>query len=231
MAARTFVIIGGTSGLGLETARILTAEHDVVVLGNVEAEVAAVRADLGCDAIVCDIAHPEQLREAFDAVEARHGAIDGVAACASMWAGGALEDIPVEAVRRAIEVNVLGTTFVLRETLQRMKRQGRGNIVYVGAVAVDVPRPGIPLYRATKSFGKSLVESLAQELVSNHIKVMQMHPGPMPTKLQERVGAEFIDHIFALPAQVAREVVRLLLLEPDDLYVSGQKVLRADGRW
>jgi NAD(P)-dependent dehydrogenase (short-subunit alcohol dehydrogenase family) len=231
MAAKTFVIVGGTSGLGLETARILTAEHEVVVLGNVETEVADVRANLGCDALTCDIANPDQLRETFDTVETRHGAIDGVAACASMWAGGALEEIPVDAVRRAIEVNVLGTAFVLREALIRMKRQGRGNIVYVGAVAVDVPRPKIPLYRATKSFGKSLVESLAQELVSNRIKVMQMHPGPMPTKLQERVGAEFIDHIFALPEQVAREVARMLLLEPDDLYVSGQKVLRADGRW
>lgn len=231
MAARTFVVVGGTSGLGLETARILNAEHEVVVLGNVAAEVANVRADLGCDALTCDIANADQVRQAFDTVEARHGAMDGVADCASMWAGGALEDMPVEAVRRAIEVNVLGTTFVLREALQRMKRQGRGNIVYVGAVAVDVPRPGIPLYRATKSYGKSLVESLAQELVSNRIKVMQMHPGPMPTKLQERVGAEFIDHIFALPEQVAREVARMLLLEPDDLYVSGQKVLRADGRW
>jgi NAD(P)-dependent dehydrogenase (short-subunit alcohol dehydrogenase family) len=231
MAARTFVIVGGTSGLGLETARILNAEHDVVVFGNVEAEVATVRENLGCDALVCDIARPEQVCEAFDAVEARHGTIDGVADCASMWAGGALEDIPVEAMRRAIEVNVLGTAYVLREALIRMKRYGRGNIVYVGAVAVDVPRPKIPLYRATKSFGKSLVESLAQELVSNRIKVMQMHPGPMPTKLQERVGAEFIDHIFALPEQVAREVTRMLLLEPDDLYVSGQKVLRADGRW
>ena len=35
----------------------------------------------------------------------------------------------------------------------------------------------------------------------------------------------------ALPEQVAREVVRLLVLAPEDLYISGQKVLRADGRW
>jgi NAD(P)-dependent dehydrogenase (short-subunit alcohol dehydrogenase family) len=231
MAARTFVVVGGTSGLGLETARILSAEHEVVVLGNVEAEVATIRATLGYDTLVCDIAQADQVREAFEAVEVRYGTIDGVAACASIWAGGALEDMPVDAVRRAIDVNVLGTTYVLREALQRMKRQGWGNIVYVGAVAVDVPRPGIPLYRATKSYGKSLVESLAQELVSNHIKVMQLHPGPMPTRLQERVGAEFLDHIFAMPEQVAREVARLLLLEPDDLYLSGQKVLRADGRW
>jgi short-subunit dehydrogenase len=126
---------------------------------------------------------------------------------------------------------VLGTSFLLREALIQMHRQKRGNIVYVSALATDMPRPGIPIYRATKSYGTSLVESLAEAQGSNAIKVMEIHPGPMHTKLQERVGSEFLDEIYALPEQVAAEVVRLLLLEPDDLYVSGQRVLRADGRW
>jgi short-subunit dehydrogenase len=112
-----------------------------------------------------------------------------------------------------------------------MRKQGHGNLVYVGAIATEIPRPGIPFYRATKSFGSSLVESLAEAQGSNSIKVMEIHPGPMHTRLQERAGAEFLDQVYALPEQVAPEVVRLLTLEPDDLYVSGQKVLRADGRW
>jgi NAD(P)-dependent dehydrogenase (short-subunit alcohol dehydrogenase family) len=231
MSARTFVVAGGTSGLGREIARMLAAEHRVVVLGDVEAEVSEVARELSCDGMVCDVSRHDQLHSCFAAVAARYGTVYGATTCASMWAGGALEDLAPEVVRRAVEVNAIGAANFLREALIGMKEQGHGNIVYVGAVAVDVPRPGIPLYRATKSFGKSLVESLAQELGSNRIKVMQIHPGPMPTRLQERQGGEFLDRIFALPEQVAREVVRLLLLEPDDLYVSGQKVLRADGRW
>jgi NAD(P)-dependent dehydrogenase (short-subunit alcohol dehydrogenase family) len=231
MNAKTFVVVGGTSGLGLEVARMLASDHQVVVLGNVEEEVAGVIADLGCEGLTCDVAQYDQIQAAFQDIAGRHGGIDGLAHCASMWAGGALEDLDPTAIRRAVEVNVLGTAYLLREGLTRMKEQGRGNIVYIGALAVDVPRPGIPVYRATKSFGKSLVESLAQELGSNSVKVMQIHPGPMPTRLQERVGAKFADEVYAMPEQVAREVVRLLTLDPDDLYVSGQKVLRADGRW
>ncbi|WP_433289581.1 hypothetical protein [Micromonospora sp. CA-244673] len=53
----------------------------------------------------------------------------------------------------------------------------------------------------------------------------------MPTRLQERVGDEFLDEVYAQPEEVAGEVVRLLLLAPDDLYVSGERVLRADRRW
>nr|MDT0659963.1 SDR family oxidoreductase [Micromonospora sp. DSM 115978] len=228
---RAFVVVGGTSGLGLEVARILRPDHQVTILGNIEDEVTAATNELGCNGRVCDVARYDQVRDALDEVADRHGGIDGLAQCASMWAGGPLDELSPEMIRRAVEVNALGTTYLLREAVIRMRERGRGNIVYVGAAAVEVPRPGIPLYRATKSFGQSLVESLAQAEGPHGIKVMQIHPGPMRTRLQERVGAEFLDTIWALPSQVAREVVRLLLLEPEDLYVSDQQVLRADGRW
>jgi NAD(P)-dependent dehydrogenase (short-subunit alcohol dehydrogenase family) len=228
---RTHVVVGGTSGLGLEVARLLATEHRVVVLGDVECEVKAVTDGLGCDGIVCDVSDYDDVRYAMREVATRHGGIDGLAHCAAMWAGGALDELSPARLRRAVEVNVLGTVYILREALTWMKAASRGNIVYVGAVAVDVPRPGIPVYRATKSFGKSLVESVAQAMGADGIKVMQIHPGPMPTRLQERAGANFLDEVYAQPVQVAREVVRLLSLEPDDLYVSDHKVLRADGRW
>ncbi|ROT27125.1 SDR family oxidoreductase [Micromonospora sp. HM5-17] len=231
MNARTFVVDGGTSGLGLEAARILAADHRVVILGNVPDEVSRARNDLGCDGLVCDISRADQVHDALTEVVERYGPIDGLAHCAAMWAGGRLEDLSPEMIRRAVEVNVLGTAILLHEVLIRMREQGYGNVVYVSALATEVPRPGIPLYRATKSFGTSLVESLAEAQGTNSIKVMEIRPGPMHTRLQERVGAEFLDTVFAAPEQVAAEVVRLLLLTPDDLYVSGQKVLRADGRW
>ncbi|WP_158630811.1 MULTISPECIES: SDR family NAD(P)-dependent oxidoreductase [Micromonospora] len=231
MGARTFVVVGGTSGLGLAVARLLVGGHRVAVVGDAPDEVAAVTDDLGCAGAVCDVSSYEQVRQAFAEVADRYGEIDGVAACASMWAGGDLADLSPERIRRAVDVNVLGTTFVIKEALHQMRRQGRGNVVYIGAMAVAKPRPGIPVYRATKSYGSSLVESLAEVQHSNQIKVMLVHPGPMPTRLQERVGDEFLDEVSALPEQVAAEVVRLLLLAPDDLYVSGERVLRADGRW
>ncbi|SCL16838.1 Short-chain dehydrogenase [Micromonospora rhizosphaerae] len=231
MGARTFVVVGGTSGLGLAVARLLVEEHRVAVLGDRPEEVAAVAGELGCAGVVCDTSSYDQVREAFAEVIDRYDTVDGVAACASVWAGGDLVDLPPERIRRAVEVNALGTTYVFREALQHLRRQGFGNLVYVGAMAVTRPRPGIPVYRATKSYGQSLVESLAEAQHSNQIKVMEVDPGPMPTRLQERVGDEFLDHVYALPEQVAPEVTRLLLLDPDDLYVSGERVLRADGRW
>ena len=231
MDARTFVVVGGTSGLGLAVARQLGKDHRVAVLGDVPDEVSAVAAELGCTGLVCDVSRHEQVRAAFAEVVDRYGVIDGVVTCASVWAAGDLLELSPERIRRAIEVNALGTTYVLREALYHLHRQGFGNVVYTGAMAVVKARPGIPVYRATKSYGTSLVESLAEAQHSNRIKVMQLHPGPMLTRLQERVGAEFLDEIYALPEQVATEVVRLLLLAPDELYVSNELVLRADGRW
>ncbi|MEH0937649.1 SDR family NAD(P)-dependent oxidoreductase [Micromonospora psammae] len=231
MDAGTFVVVGGTSGLGSAVARRLVDAHRVVVLGNVADEVTATMTELRCDGATCDISAYDQVRDAFAGVVDRYGTIEGVVDSASVWAGGDLADLSPERIRRAVEVNALGTTYVLKEALHHLHRQGYGNVVYVGAMAVTKARPGIPVYRATKSYGSSLVESLAEAQHSNRVKVMQLHPGPMPTRLQERVGDEFLDEIYALPDQVATEVVRLLLLAPDDLYVSGERVLRADGRW
>ena len=231
MGARTFIVVGGTSGLGLAVARLLVDEHQVAVLGDVPDEVATMTEGLGCCGIVCDVSSYDQVREAFAEVVDRYGPVHGVAVCASIWAGGDLADLSPQHIRRAVEVNALGTTYVFKEALYHLHRQGFGNLVYIGAMAVTKARPGIPVYRATKSYGSSLVESVAEAQHSNRIKVMQLHPGPMPTRLQQRVGAEFLDEVYALPEQVAVEVVRLLQLAPDDLYVSGERVLRADGRW
>ncbi|MFB9236330.1 SDR family NAD(P)-dependent oxidoreductase [Plantactinospora siamensis] len=231
MRARTFAVVGGTSGLGLAAARLLANEHRVTIFGDAPDEVAAATDDLGCFGAVCDVSSYEQVRAAFAAIVARDGALDGVADCASMWAGGDIEDLAPDRLRRVVEVNVLGPTYVIREALHHMHRQGYGNVVYVGAMAVTRSRPGIPVYRATKSYGSSLVESLAEAQHNNKVKIMQLHPGPMPTRLQERVGDQFLDEVYAQPEQVAAELVRLLQLTPEDLYVSGEQVLRADGRW
>jgi hypothetical protein len=73
-----------------------------------------------------------------------------------------------------VEVNALGTTYLLKEALHHLHRQGYGNAVYTGAMAVTRPRPGISVYRATKSYGTSLVESLAEAQHNNRIEVMQL---------------------------------------------------------
>ncbi|GAB3957341.1 hypothetical protein GCM10027614_72570 [Micromonospora vulcania] len=141
MGAKTFVVVGGTSGLGLAVARLLVNEHQVVVFGNVAAEVAATTDQLGCAGALCDVSSYEQVRDAFAEVVQRYGTIDGVTDCASMWAGGDLADLAVEHIRRAIEINVLGTTYLLREALEHLRRQGHGNVVYIGALALAAPGP------------------------------------------------------------------------------------------
>ena len=100
MDTRTFVVAGGTSGLGLEVARMLVSDHRVFVLGNVADEVAAATSELECAGLTCDVSRSDQVAHALDEVTRRYGTIDGLAHCATRWAGGALEEMSPDAIRR-----------------------------------------------------------------------------------------------------------------------------------
>ncbi|MFB9235826.1 SDR family NAD(P)-dependent oxidoreductase [Plantactinospora siamensis] len=217
MTARSFVVVGGTAGLGLAAARLLVNEHRVTVFGDAPDEVAAVTDELGCAGAVCDVSSYEQVRAAFAEVVDRTGVIAGVAACTARWAGGDLDELSPDQLRRIVEVDVLGATYVLREALRHLRRQGFGTIVYPGAAAATSARPDLPVYRAARSYGTSLVESLAGQRRDDGVRVLLVCPGPMPTRLRERADGELLDEAYAQPEPVVAELVRLLQLDPADV--------------
>lgn len=104
MSGKTFVVTDGTSGLGLEVARLLvtdpsTPERQVVVLGDAEGEVSAVAADLECAGIVCDVTQYNQVQRTFDDSATRYGAIDGLAHLCGRVGGRPLHEVPLSMPR------------------------------------------------------------------------------------------------------------------------------------
>jgi NADP-dependent 3-hydroxy acid dehydrogenase YdfG len=153
MGKRTHIVIGGTSGLGLAVAReLVRRDHQVIVLGNMEDEVERIGQESGLIGLVCDVSNGALLEQTIKHIFTTYGEIHGVAHCAAMWAGGPLAEFSRDQIRRAIDVNVLGVTYVLQALLEQLSEQGSGNVVVIGAAAVHQAHPGIPLYGATKAF-------------------------------------------------------------------------------
>ncbi|HSE61489.1 MAG TPA: SDR family NAD(P)-dependent oxidoreductase [Candidatus Saccharimonadales bacterium] len=233
MTRKTFVIIGGTSGLGLEIAAQLDqCEQHPVVIGNVEEEVRDAERDVAYAGFVCDVSNHEKLEATLKHIFNTMGPIAGVVNCAAMWVhAGPFHELPPDTLRASTEVNFLGTAYAAHTAINQLLEQGAGgSLVLVAAMAAVRPGPGIALYAAQKAGVRQLALSLAQMYGPEGIRISVVHPGGMLTELQNRVGAQYTDPVHADAADVARVVVNVLLNDAP-LVITDMQVVHQAGKW
>lgn len=164
------VVTGASSGIGRATALALARRgaHVVLVARNAEAlEDVAVRCgEVGPAALVApaDTSDPDEVEAVADtAVEAR-GRIDAWVNAASVTMFGALTEVPLEDVRRVLDVNVMGYVHGCRSALPRMIAQRRGVVVNVSSILGVIALPHGSAYTMSKFAIRGLSASLRQEL-------------------------------------------------------------------
>jgi NAD(P)-dependent dehydrogenase (short-subunit alcohol dehydrogenase family) len=178
------VVTGGSSGIGLATARLLARRGARLVLAarGAErlAEAAAACTALGAEVLTVptDVTDPDQVERLADAAVERFGRIDGWANVAGTSLWGRFEDIPLTTHRRLIEVDLLGVLHGCAAAVPRMLAQGGpAVIVNVGSIAGRVPTPWATSYTAAKHGVAGLTEALRHELaVRSQITVCAVHP-------------------------------------------------------
>ena len=106
---KVIVITGGNSGLGKETAKILSKESNVIILGKNSKEVLKVAKELNCHGIICDITDVEQVKNAFDQMVKKYKKIDCLINCAGVWIKGPIESNDPGEIKNTILVNTFGT--------------------------------------------------------------------------------------------------------------------------
>ncbi len=183
----TVLIIGGTSGIGLATARLL---HDdgarVVATGRTEDSVDAAREELGPDVTVLrgDITDPAATGALVAQVRETAGALDLLFVNAGITAFAAFADVTEADYDRLFAVNARGPYFLVQE-LAPVLREG-GAVVVTTSVANAKGLPGSSVYAATKAAVRSMVRSLARELLPRDVRVNAVSPGPIDTGILER---------------------------------------------
>lgn len=217
-----FIIVGGTSGLGLELARWLCASgHEPIIMGNEREEVAAVSDELGCQGYLGDVANPNDVRGMIGGAFARHGHIDGLVNCAALWLpAGRLHDLKLEDVARATDVNMRGALLVTHQAVTHLRLQeGGGRLVLIGAMAAIRPAPRVAAYAGHKAGLGHFGTSVSRDYVSDKVRVTVVNLGAMPTRLQERVGEQFLDPEWADPREVADLICRMVLVLQGNLTI------------
>lgn len=193
MDTRTILITGAGSGFGKGTAVELASRGHAVIATTETQEQA--------DALAAE--HPQITTMKLDVTAAND--IDLVAALdvdilinnAGLGVMGPLATIPLNLVRAAFDVNVIGMVAMSQAVIPGMKAKGWGRIINVSSVAGKLASPLTSPYCMTKHAVEAFTKSLRGELAPHGIDVTKVNPGPYNTGFNDRMVDGITEHIEA----------------------------------
>lgn len=167
---QTIVITGGSSGIGLATARMAAERGANVIIiarneGGLEKAAQEIR-DAGgkCDYVSADVGDRGQVRAAVQAVIDRHGGFDTWVSNAGVGLYAKLEDLSDEDHHRMFDTNYWGVVHCSTEALPHLKQRG-GALITTGSISSQMPAPILSSYTASKFAVKGYIDSLRLELL------------------------------------------------------------------
>ncbi len=192
------VVTGAGSGIGRAVALALQADgFNVVLAGRRVAELqrtSSMASNNGGEMLVrqTDIADPLAIKTLFVATGQAFGRIDVLFNNAGIFAPAMpLEELPLEAWRQVVDVNLTGVFLCCQEAIRMMKRQDPkgGRIINNGSISAYVPRPLSAAYTATKHAVTGLTKSIALEGRGHGIACGQIDIGNAATDLTAPMAA------------------------------------------
>ncbi|MFE9840252.1 3-oxoacyl-ACP reductase FabG [Streptomyces goshikiensis] len=193
--AKVAVVTGATSGIGLETARLLARQgHRVFLCARTEDGVTRtvkelVDEGLAVDGAPCDVRSAQDIQRFVRQAVDRFGPVDVLVNNAGRSGGGVTADIPDELWFDVINTNLNSVFLMTREVLNTggMRHKGRGRIINIASTA---GKQGVVLgapYSASKHGVVGFTKALGNELGPTGITVNAVCPGYVETPMAERV--------------------------------------------
>ncbi|MFE4517637.1 SDR family NAD(P)-dependent oxidoreductase [Kitasatospora sp. NPDC056783] len=195
----TVLITGGTSGMGLATARhLLDTGARVVVTGRDDARLARAAALLDAGdrllAVRADASVPADLARLADTVGERYGSLDGVFANAGVAGFHPVGEVTEGEFDRIVATNLKGVFFTVQHALPLLDAAGGGSVVLNASWTPHRGMPGAAVYAAGKSGVLSLARTLAAELAGRGIRVNSVSPGYIVTEMFHAAVPDQADH-------------------------------------
>jgi NAD(P)-dependent dehydrogenase (short-subunit alcohol dehydrogenase family) len=235
---QTVLVTGGASGIGLAVVEAVLAEGWRAIVADLEQK----NLDRCRDVLSpsnnrvrferMNVADEDDLVRTIAACEAEFGPITGVVNSAGIGRDVPALDTSVDLFRRMLEVNLIGSFVVSRETAQLMRARRGGSIVNIASVSGVLGNKGRVAYGASKGGVITMTKVMAVELASHGIRVNAVAPGPIETPLVQEVRTPEVraawmttvpQRRYGSPDEVAGAAV-FLLDRRKSSYITGQTI-------
>jgi len=241
LSNKIVLVTGGTSGIGLEAARLFRDEGaTVIVVGQNPDRLQSAAGQLGDGVTVLrgDVSEPAAIESLIKQVSEQFGRIDVLFANAGMGLASPLEAVTEDQIDRQFDVNFKGVFFAIQKAAPLLAKGA--SIIVTTSFLNDVGVPGLSILSATKAAVRSLVRSLGAEFAPRGIRVNAVSPGLTSTPFHSKLGLsekQLSEAASAIVHRVplhrfgeAREIAKaaLFLASDDSIFMTGSE-LAVDG--
>ncbi|PPS39915.1 SDR family oxidoreductase [Chroococcidiopsis sp. TS-821] len=203
LSEQVILITGASTGIGAALAKTLSERYMGIRLAiaarNVEKleAVADFCRKAGAEVLTVptDLENLEQVEALAQSAIAHFGRIDALVNNAGYGQMGPVELIPIQAIQKQFQVNLIAPLVLIRAVVPQMRSQGGGRIINISSLGGRLAFPFGGLYSSSKFALEGLSDALRMELAPFNIKVSVIEPGPVST------------NFFAASAQAVEENV------------------------
>jgi NAD(P)-dependent dehydrogenase (short-subunit alcohol dehydrogenase family) len=236
LQGKVAIITGGTTGIGLATAKLFVKEGAYVfITGRRQKELDAAVKAIGTNVtgVQGDVSKMADLDHLYEAVKSK-GRIDVVFANAGIAEFAPMGKITEQHFEKLFDINVKGTLFTVQKALPLLN--DGGSIILNGSVASVKGTPAFGVYGATKAALRSFVRTWTSDLRDRHIRSNVISPGPTDTPAIDGQPEDAIARIVStIPMgrmgesdEIAK--VALFLASDDSSFVTGIELFVDGGR-
>jgi len=238
LKSKVALITGGTSGIGLEAAKLFRDEGARVIVSGVNpARLQEASRQLGPDVLVlrADLRVRTDMDELIATIREKFKRLDVLFANAGIGFAAPLETVTEDQIDEQFSINFKGIFFTIQKAAPLLSKGG--SIVLTTSFLNAVGTPGLSVLSATKAAVRSLARSLGAELAPRGIRVNAVSPGPISTPFHSKLGlseTELTEVAAGIKAQVplhrfgeAGEIAKaaLFLASEDSSFMTGAEVV------
>lgn len=209
---------GASAGIGRATAERLAREGAAVVLsarraGRLEEIAAAIRADGGqAAAFPSDVTHQADMQALVERAVEAFGRLDVMICNAGIGFHDAFDRTPTDAMRRLVDVNLMGTFYAARAALDVFLAQDAGHIIAVSSIVGRRGMAGSAVYCATKAAQIGFIEALRAEFAGTNLHASVVYPVGTATEFHDAIERDFGRRVHGIgPRQSADDVARAIV--------------------